>query len=364
MKAPQHMQPPLQNKSRLSVWLLVLCLGGIGLVVASGVWYLYNRGTGASITQSGTNAQTVIPATPISTIVGGEHRSPQPAVSPLLFGTNLILNNSSDQVLTSTTTQRQLQQLHVQIIRMPIRDFAPETVNVQAAEMIKQLGATPLVILHGAADADALAVGRRVIPDMNRIFGKNVVYYEFGNENDLEGVSSYLYATRWNSIIPQFKALALNGKFIGPVKSDYNHAYISTFLSMANPHPDAISWHEYTCNAFAANSVCIANLSRWTTHVQDARATMKATIGTNVPIMITEWNYAPDASAADNKHSDSTFMQTWTMKAMKTLADNHVFASMQYACTHPIMSLITSTGTLTAQGGTFQDAYKQLMKTN
>ncbi len=360
------MQPPQPKKQGLSVWLVILCVGGVGLAVASGMWYLRSGGAGAipGITQPVTSAPNVIPPTPVPTSVGGEHRSPQPAVSPLLFGTNLILNNSSDQVLTSTATQQQLQQLHVQIIRMPIRDFAPESVNVQAAEMIKQLGATPLVILHGAADADALAVGQRVIPDMNRIFGKSVVYYEFGNENDLEGVSAYLYATRWNSIIPQFKALALNGKFIGPVKSDYNHAYISTFLAMARPHPDVISWHEYTCNAFAANALCMANLSHWTTHVQDARATMKATIGTNVPIMITEWNYAPDASGADNKHNDSAFMQAWTIKAIKTLADSHVFASMQYACTHPIMSLVTSTGALTAQGDAFQSAYKQLMKTN
>jgi hypothetical protein len=358
------MQPPQPKKQGLSVWLIILCVGGLGLIIASGIWYLRGGNTILATKQPTTSAPNVIPPTPMPTSLSGEHRNPQPAVSPLLFGTNLILNNSSDQVLTSTATQRQLQRLHVQIIRMPIRDFAPESVNVQAAEMIKQLGATPLVILHGAADADSLSVGQRVIPDMNRIFGRSVVYYEFGNENDLEGVSASLYATRWNSIIPRFKALALNGKFVGPVRSGYNHDYISTFLTMANPHPDAISWHEYTCPAFATNALCIANLSHWTTHVQDARATMKATIGTNVPIMITEWNYAPDASANDNKHNDSAFMQAWTIKAMKTLAANHVFASMQYACTHAIMPLITSTGALAAQGDAFQTAYNQLMKTN
>jgi len=44
-----------------------------------------------------------------------------PPVSPLLFGTNMGLFDSNDQVLTSSTTRGLLQQMHVRIMRMPVR---------------------------------------------------------------------------------------------------------------------------------------------------------------------------------------------------------------------------------------------------
>ncbi|GAC1431697.1 MAG: hypothetical protein PVS3B3_07130 [Ktedonobacteraceae bacterium] len=285
--------------------------------------------------------------TPRSTIVA----------SPLLFGTNLVLADGNDQVLTSSVTQNLLEQIHVQMIRMPIRTGTPESVNVLAAQTIKQMGAVPLIILHSS---QAQASNIMVITDMNRIFGSSIVYYEFGNEDDFLGVPAPTYTASWNANIPALKHKALNGWFIGPVNYHYDDVYLTYFLSHATPLPDAVSWHEYGCRPNDSTDFCIAHLANWTVHFQNARAIISTT-GKVLPIMITEWNYDATATLNDGKNNNSTFMHDWTMAALQILAENHIFASMQYACTYPVMPLVTTSGTLTSQGTAFRDSYRQLV---
>ena len=301
-------------------------------------------------------------ALPVSASTPTNGTTPQPTVtaSPLLFGTNLTLADANDQVLTSSVTQNLLLQIHVQIIRMPIRPTVPEAVNVQAAQMIKRLGATPLIILHGANDTQALKDDTLVVTDMNSVFGNSVVYYEFGNENDFQGISAPTYTTAWNAAIPALKHLALNGQFIGPVNFHYDPVYLTYFLANATPRPDAVSWHEYACWQSDPTSVCMAHLANWTAHIQNARAIISTT-GKMLPIMITEWNYDANATLNDGKNNNSTFMQTWTAAAFQTLANNYVFASMQFSCTDTVMSLVTPAGVLTAQGNAFLTSYQQLV---
>lgn len=295
-------------------------------------------------------APPAIGTTPHTTVVA----------SPLLFGTNMVLADGNDQVLTSSVTQSLLQQIHVQIVRMPIRTGVPEAVNVRAAQTIRQLGATALVILHSSQDSQAQANNILTITDMNRVFGNGVVYYEFGNEDDLSGVPASVYTASWNANIPALKHTALNGQFIGPVNYHYDPVYLTYFLSYANPLPDAVSWHEYGCRPNDSDDFCIAHLANWTDHIQNARAIISTT-GNVLPIMITEWNYDANATSNDGKSNDSTFMHDWTAAALQTLAENHIFASMQYSCTDPVMPLVTTGGTLTPQGNAFSDSYQQLV---
>src|SRR5579859_1861252 len=70
------------------------------------------------------------------------------SVSPLIFGTNLSLFDSSDQVLNSAVTRRQLQLMHVRIIRMPVRPNLSNSTEIQAAQAIKSIGAYALVVLR------------------------------------------------------------------------------------------------------------------------------------------------------------------------------------------------------------------------
>ena len=299
---------------------------------------------------SGTTTPVTSPTTPRSTIVG----------SSLLFGTNMVLADGSDQMLTSSTTQSLLQQIHIQIVRMPLRTGVPESVNVLAAQMIRNIGAVPLIILHSSPDAQSQASNILMITDMNRIFGNGIVYYEFGNESDFNGVSATAYTASWNASIPALKRAALNGQFIGPVNYHYDAVYLSYFLSYAKPLPDAVSWHEYACRPGDSNDFCIAHLANWSVHIQNARSIISTT-GKTLPIMITEWNYDATPALGDGKSNDSKFMHDWTVAALQTLAQDGVLASMQYSCTDPVMPLVTTGGTLTSQGSAFSDSYQQLV---
>src|SRR5205807_10197498 len=78
-------------------------------------------------------------------------------------------------------------------------------------------------------------------------------------------------------------------------------------------------------------------------------------------IMITEWNYAPNAVPNDGKINDASFMTTWTTKALQTLAANRIFASMQYSCTNTVISLIGDNNILTTQGHILQSEYQQMI---
>jgi hypothetical protein len=351
----------LKRIQGLSLWMRLLSLALAILVVGVGIGttaYLLDKHfvktspKGSVVTVPRQVADPTPGPTPTPTI--------EP-VSPYIFGTNMSLFDIHDQVLNSAETRALLQQMHMTMMRMPVRENLSTATEVQAAQVIKSLGEVPLLVLPGSRFANALSFDTNIIQAMNQVFGNSPVYYEFGNEDDLHGMPVSGYTSAWNTIVPQLKKVALNGKFIGPVNYQYNHDYLNYFLQHAQPLPDAISWHEYTCDAADAASVCIAHIANWTTHIADARAIMQATVKTLLPIMITEWNYAPDAYANDGKNNDPNFLKTWTTQALQTLAANRVFASMQYSCTNTAIPLITPGNQMTMQGEIFQAQYTQMI---
>jgi hypothetical protein len=256
--------------------------------------------------------------------------------------------------------QNCLQQMHISIIRIPTRSGVDLATITQAAQLVQQLNATPLIVLHGSLDANAYSDDIAIIQAMNSIFGSSTVYYEYGNNEDLAQVSAKTYTDSWNANVPGLKKLATNGLFIGPVTYQFRPEYLHYFLQTANPQPDAISWHEYTCNSTDSSTTCINNIKSWKTHVQTARGLMKSVIQTTLPIMITEWNYAPNTTQDDGKNNNATFMTIWTSQALQTLADSGVFAAMQYAATNTNINLIDSSNALTVQGTTMQSEYETL----
>src|SRR5579859_5825003 len=327
---------------------IFVSLGLIVTILGLGIWGIVSHTSGGA--QAGNQQQS-----------NNGSVSLAPSVSPLLFGTNLGLFDSNDQVLTSASTRSQLQSMHVRIIRMPVRSNLTEATEIQAAQEIKALGAIPLVVLRGAVDPTALADNSRIVNDMNAIFGNSIVYYEYGNEEDLLGVDVNGYTASWNAVVPQLKRIALNGQFVGPVNFQYDRNYLTTFLQNANPRPDEVSWHEYTCDDSWASSICISHIANWSNHFADARAAMQSVIGTALPIMITEWNYAPNAVPNDGKNNNSAFMSTWTATALQTLAANGIFASMQYSCTNTAIPMVSSSNTATVQGSAFADQYQTMI---
>jgi hypothetical protein len=276
--------------------------------------------------------------------------------STMLLGTNLNIQDSGDQVFTSSATRTALQKMHVGLFRIPTRDGQSDSIVTQAAQITKSMGAAPLVILQGdKATPDALDNDTRIIKIMNSIFGSGVVYYEYGNEQDFfYKLQPKDYTDSWNRLIPPLKKLALNGRFIGPVNYQYNGSYLQYFLQNAQPRPDAVSWHEYTCASDWSNDICMSHLDNWTVHFSNARGIMNSTIGTSLPIMITEWNYTANPVSGDGKSDNDTFMNAWTTKALQTFAADGIFAAAQYSCTEYAAPLVDSDGSMTAQGLAFQ----------
>jgi hypothetical protein len=279
-------------------------------------------------------------------------------VSPLLLGTNLALHSAQDPMLTSSATQKLVQQIGAGTIRIPTPRGLADATLIKAAQTVKSLGARPVVILHGdIVDRKALAYDKRVIQIMDTVFGKKtIIYYEYGNEQDLFGpATAQQYTASWNRIIPALKQLAPDDHFIGPVNYQYNGKYLKYFLQNARPRPNEVSWHEYTCgddNSWT-KATCIQRIDNWTKHFNDARAVMAATLRTQLPIIISEWNYTPNPLAKGGKYTDNAFMTTWTNKALQNLAANKIFAAMQYTCINHPLALINSKNALTAQGKAF-----------
>lgn len=280
-----------------------------------------------------------------------EHAS-GPTVSPLLFGTNLGLFNGGDSFFTRKV-QFEVQQMCVQIIRMPIRNFTPNVIELQAAQIIKNLGRTPLVTLSISA-ADPVAAGKVTIQDMNQIFGNNLVYYEFGNESDLHGYNDPVkYTNYWNQVISQLKSVAVNGKFIGPVNFKANPKYIAYFVHNAIPKPDEISWHEYTADAYTTIQQFLAGIRRWGAHIADTKTAIQANGDSVPPIFITEWNYDSHPPYPDPRITPQFQMQ-FVQAALTELAKDGVTAAMQYDLnTNPNYNLVNNNG-LTPAGQEFQ----------
>jgi hypothetical protein len=273
---------------------------------------------------------------------------------PLIFGTNMALYDSSDQLLNSMASLQLLKHADVPIIRMPFRSPRGNISEVKALRAIQFIGAIPLVIVHGPTDPNALADDRQLIQLVGNIFGTGLVYVEFGNEPDLAGVDAQGYAASWNAVIPTLKAMAPTYKFIGPSTSTFDPSYLATLDKFANPRPDANSWHEYVCTPNSSDEDCLARLADWTTHILQINNAVSAAIGTAVPLMITEWNL--DASV-DPRVADQSFMRAWTARALQTLAantTNGLIGAMQYCvASNEKFNLIDPANSLTPEGQVF-----------
>jgi hypothetical protein len=272
-----------------------------------------------------------------------------------------LLNNNEARAATSPSKQALFESLHIHIIRLSIPPKASTQAVTRTAQYIRGVGATPLVSLQGRLDNDALANDTQVVKVMNQVFGRATVYYEYGNEDDAQGVSAENYTTSWNTVVPRLKQITGHGQFVGPVTYHYDHSYLQTFLLRANPQPDEVSWHEYTCDNPESKEQCLSQIGAWNQHITEARTVMRTVVGKELPIMISEWNYSESPSADDGKSNDNTFMTQWTSQALQTLAKNKVFASMQFSGANTSMPLINNDDTLTAQGATLQSVYEHLM---
>jgi hypothetical protein len=283
---------------------------------------------------------------------------PTKKVSPLLFGTNLDFSKN-DQLQASQTSL--LHTIHVQIVRISLTERPSQQEITNQAQYIQKIGAIPLVSLHSTLSPQALADDTLAIQAISRIFPGQTVYYEYGDEDDALDVTADQYTQSWNQIVPKLKQLAPQAQFVGPATYQYDDDYLQQFLQQAQPLPDEISWHEFTCDAAWSQQQCLASIHTWDQHITSARLVMKQFVPSSRPIMITAWNYAANATPTDGKSTDKNFIATWTQNALQTLAANEVFASMQYSGINAPVPLISSTNTLTTQGQTFRNLFEKFI---
>ncbi len=280
--------------------------------------------------------------------------------APLTYGVNLSMYDTQDTVVNDTNVQAILRNEGVPIIRMPFRSTLSDEYELQGMRAIRAMNALPLLILHGPTDPHMLADDFHLLTLAISVFHQDTVYVEFSNEPELAGISAKAYAAAWNSVIPCLKHIAPTYKFVGPANAFYNPDYVATFDRLASPRPDFNSWHEYACANSDSDSACLSYVGRWTEHLTGMNHAVKAAVGKQIPIMITEWNLD---DRPDPRYQQSTFIQQWTTEALATLAANRangLFAAMQYCVTNnPNFSLITSSGSYTPAGQAFFTSLQQ-----
>jgi len=297
------------------------------------------------------------------------------AVSPLLWGENLELDGGADWFLDSADLRTALKTAHTRIVRMPVRGPDPDTAGwaneaqfKAAATYVEQLGMVPLVILRNPEAPQSRDTDTLVVDFVRGLFGDQPVYYEFGNETDLDdGTGNYVtassYVTHWNQFVPVLKSRAgAQARFLGPVSYQYDDGYLRTFLAGAQPRPDAISWHMYTCHNGEPEDACLnaGGIDDWPAKIAAARTAMQSVLGTTLPIWVTEWNFNSGRDVtSDPNLRDQTFLRNWTLKALRTLANSGVTASMHFNVANAV-PLAEADGSLTAEGKAFKDAYEQL----
>ena len=270
--------------------------------------------------------------------------------SALLRSLNISLFDATDQFVTDTKTQTLIASHGVPLLRMPFRDSLSDATHIACLKAIQSVGATPLVIVHGAvpnaATTDAHFLGLAA-----SVFGTGRVLVEFGNEEDLAGVNVSTYTAAWNAIVPGLKSAHPSFAFVGPVNFQANPTYVAAFAKGASPAPDYVSWHEYVCSAQDSDTTCMSHVDNWTTHVTSTNTAVQGQIGHTIPILITEWNLDPNS---DPRYASASFIQPWTAKALTTWAanvSNGVYAAMIYTAeSHPTFQVIDSMAALTPQG--------------
>lgn len=297
-----------------------------------------------------------------SSCLGGQGKTQAPskgpspiAASPLLFGTNIDLLDKKNTALTSQAVRNALTSLPVRIVRMPVHSDASESAVKQAVDyVVNGLKSQLLLNLRDLSGPDALKDQERIVQAVKQAAGNKLIYYEYGNEDDLYGLPAEQYSAIWNQMVPALKRLAPQSQVIGPATYHYDGAYLRAFLQRAVPRPDAVSWHEYTCDGNSSTNECLQHLNDWKEHADAARQVMKAVTGKELPIMITEWNYTPETSPQSD---DESFVRQWTSMALMDLARAGVTASMQFPATKSAIALVKDDGTLTVQGKTLQKVY-------
>jgi len=246
------------------------------------------------------------------------------SASSLLFGTNDTYEWSTGNIETEPSVQQALRAANFTLVRTFIPDNASDGIIEQRISTIEHSGAHCLAVL---TNIDNLTFNRHVVSYL----GRRCLLYEFGNEPDLANIPSDAYLARWNMTIPQLRRINPAAKFIGPVTSTPQGAnnYMQAFLDGVKASgvlPDAISYHDYPCYN-ASESDCLGMASSYLDAALTVRAEVKNTLGHDLPVGVSEWNYDP-GNPPPAYGDKASFITQFTDGAIKAM----IAAGVVFAC--------------------------------
>jgi hypothetical protein len=277
--------------------------------------------------------------------------------------------NGGGQVTSDATTQATLRAWGTPIVRVGVNDQLSDSGELANLQAIKNIGAVPMFIVHGAADPNVATDDPHLAGLVHQIFGDTLVYIEFGNEEDCAcgGLSQAIpvatYTSTWNSVIggPNgLKATYPTYKFVGPVAAYTDTSYIAAFVANANPTPDVVSWHDYSCGSSDSNATCL-DFPHWARDADAVHGAELAATGRAWPYIISEWNLDP---FGETRYSDAGFMAQYVAGALNeftslvTGGDGLLYA-IEFAATGSF-HLINSNDTLSPEGQAWQETVVQV----
>ncbi|HZR40280.1 MAG TPA: GDSL-type esterase/lipase family protein [Ktedonobacteraceae bacterium] len=218
-------------------------------------------------------------------------------ISSFIFGTNDTQEWSTNNVETSPAIQLALEQAHLTLMRSFFFDKSladnHATTDAEINQRLKTIENSGMTCMGVLFNVYNDAFNKHVVS----YAGSRCQIYEFGNEDDYNGVSIENYLKQWNNIIPQLRRLNPNARFVGPATYNYlgNHDFMRLFLEGVKKSgvlPDAITFHWYPCwNNTQAE--CLAKAGSVYDAVQSVQKMAHDILGKTVPVGVTEWNYDP-----------------------------------------------------------------------
>jgi len=245
-------------------------------------------------------------------------------VSSFLFGTNDTYEWSSQNTQTEPAIQNALRSAGFTLIRSFFPDTASDAAIEQRIRTIENIGAYCLGVITNIFN---VAFDEHLV----RYLGSQCQMYEFGNEPDYYGVSIGAYLQQWNNLIPLLRNINPNAKFIGPVTHNDlgNDNFMEGFLAGVKASgvlPDAVSFHWYPCYQDTLY-FCQGKANSYDQAVQTVRNLMQSSLGRELPIGITEWNF-DSANPPPAYGEDPGFITKFSTDGLHSM----IQAGVSFAC--------------------------------
>ena len=238
-------------------------------------------------------------------------------VSSFLFGTNDTQEWVPSNLETTPAIQQALRSAHFTVMRTfffdrSLLDGHPTT-DAEINQRLQTIENSHMICLGVLEPYENAAFVKHVVTYV----GSRCNLYEFGNEPDRTSMQQYILV--WNRLIPELRKINPTAKFIGPVVADYTQVQpFLTAVKASGVLPDAISFHWYPCESSDSVSLCLAKVSTFAEVTTQVKDWVRSTLGKNLPVGITEWNYNAD-NPPTAYGNDPAFITQFTTSALHSM---------------------------------------------